>query len=409
MSTSPFPAHTAASPAATWLAALSGLATLAVAMGIGRFAFTPVLPMMLEEGALGIAAGAWLASLNYLGYLIGALSAIFIRIVPARAIRAGLATIALTTLAMALPLPFAGWAALRLAAGVASAWVLISVSAWGLESVQRHGRPWMTSVVFAGVGSGIALAGVLCIALAARGAAAAWGALGSIALLVTWLVWNRFALAAPSAPAAAPTVTSKATSAAPKRPTLTWSGDAWRLILAYGLFGFGYIIPATFLPVMARQALGGSPAFAWSWPVFGLAAALSVLGVAALVRRIGNRPLWIACHLVMAVGVALPLWSRGLTAILAAALAVGGTFMVLTLAALQEARKVAGPEATGLIAAMTAAFAAGQILGPLTIGRDGGFDVPLAIAAAALIAGAALLLRFPSPRFSSQTKEQEHE
>ncbi|HVL74944.1 MAG TPA: YbfB/YjiJ family MFS transporter [Noviherbaspirillum sp.] len=364
-----------------WPGTLAGLAALAVAMGIGRFAFTPVLPMMLEERLLTIAAGAWLASANYLGYLLGAVSAMFVQASAERAIRISLVVIVASTCAMALHLPIVAWAGLRLLAGIASAWVLISVSAWAMDWVLRHQRPFLSSVVFCGVGTGIAAAGLLGIAIqsAAHGSSAAWLALGAVAMVVTAAIWNRFGASEARAKGA--------------RPVLRWNAQSLRLVAAYGLFGFGYIIPATFLPVQAKAALQGSAAFAWSWPVFGLAAALSTLTVAMWVRRIGNRRLWLACQLIMAVGVILPVASASLAAILGASLAVGGTFMVITAAALQEARQTAGPQATGLLAAMTAAFATGQMLGPLTIGSQGSFDIPLAVAAAALVAGALLIVR----------------
>src|SRR5438552_17223536 len=98
--------------------ALAGLAALAVAMGIGRFAFTPLLPMMQADSGLSLIAGGWLASANYLGYLFGALSAGFFRR-SGRVIRLGLLVIAGTTLAMGITHQPAAWAALRLAAGMA--------------------------------------------------------------------------------------------------------------------------------------------------------------------------------------------------------------------------------------------------------------------------------------------------
>lgn len=366
--------------------ALAGLLALAVAMGIGRFAFTPVLPMMLEDVGLSIADGGLLASWNYIGYLLGALSAMLIRIPATTAIRGSLMTIGITTLAMGLDLPLYLWIALRLLAGIASAWVLISVSAWCLDALARYQRPMLNSIVFAGVGCGIAMAGLVCIALVGAGASSsqAWFALGAFSLLTAIAIWRCFdGGAAPAAGGPAPR----------ERPR--WDGDWIRLVACYGVFGFGYIIPATFLPVMAKRALQDPSLFGWSWPVFGAAAALSTLAVAALVRRLGNRRLWIACHCLMALGVALPAaWPRA-TAIFLAAIFVGGTFMVITLCAMQEAKRVAGPAATLLIAAMTSAFAAGQILGPLTItygfGDNGDFSGPLWIAAALLLASAAAL------------------
>lgn len=369
--------------------ALAGFAALAVAMGIGRFAFTPVLPMMLQDGGLSLQAGGWLASANYLGYLIGALSAMVLKVRPERAIHFGLACIGVTTLAMGAGDTFGVWVALRLVAGLASAWVLISVSAWCMDTLAVYRRPFLNSLVFAGVGGGIATAGLLCLALtyAQAGSKLAWSALGLLALGVTALIWRFFMrhdAPAGASPAAAPAA------------AFHWNGDALRLVFCYGIFGFGYIIPATFLPVMAKTALHGSPAFGWSWPLFGLAAALSTLTVAALVRRWSNRQVWIACHLVMAAGIVLPVWSPQLLSILAAALCVGGTFMVLTLVALQEAKKIAGNNARTLIAAMTSAFAAGQIVGPLTVGGAGGGFTTGLIVAAALLAASALLLRKPS-------------
>lgn len=365
--------------------ALAGLAALAVAMGIGRFAFTPILPMMLQDAGLSIASGSWLASANYLGYLLGALSAMAVRIRPENAIRGGLLAIAGLTLAMAWPAPFALWLLLRLLAGVASAWVLISVSAWCMETLAGYQRPFLNSLVFAGVGTGIATAGLMCLALIGieAGSSEAWFWMGVLAAAVTAAVWRFFRRPAAAAP------DGKAAAGRGFR----WDAQALRLVFCYGVFGFGYIIPATFLPVMAKNALQGSPLFGWSWPVFGFAAALSTLCVAILVRRMGNRRVWMWSHFVMAAGVALPVILPGLLSVFIAALCVGGTFMVITLAAIQEGKRVAGRDATVLIAAMTSAFAAGQIIGPLTIsGGSGGFGVAL-IVAAVMLAGSALLLR----------------
>src|SRR5262245_29570363 len=101
--------------------ALAGLIALAVAMGIGRFAFTPILPMMQDDAGVSIAMGGWLASANYLGYLAGALSVIWWRIDATTGIRVGLAAIGLATLAMGLAHHVAAWLVLRALAGVASA------------------------------------------------------------------------------------------------------------------------------------------------------------------------------------------------------------------------------------------------------------------------------------------------
>src|SRR5687768_4524472 len=111
-------------------AALAGLLALAVAMGIGRFAFTPLLPVMQAESALDVVAGGWLASANYGGYLLGGLTAVAMPLRAPSAIRIGLGTVALSTLAMGLTSSLWAWLALRAIAGVGSAWVLVFAGAW---------------------------------------------------------------------------------------------------------------------------------------------------------------------------------------------------------------------------------------------------------------------------------------
>jgi len=142
-------------------------------MGIGRFAFTPILPMMQQDAGLSVAEGGWLASANYTGYLLGALWATAMRVRPVTAIRGGLVGIGLVTLGMGLTHGFAVWVILRGLAGIASAWVLIHVSAWCLARLAPLGRPRLNGTVFSGVGSGIAVAGGLCVAFMRMQASAA--------------------------------------------------------------------------------------------------------------------------------------------------------------------------------------------------------------------------------------------
>src|SRR3989442_10901972 len=168
---------------ARFAAALTGLAALAAAMGIGRFAFTPLLPMMQDDAGVSLAQGGYLASANYLGYLAGALWAMR----PARAqvaIRGALLAIALTTLAMGYAHGMPVWLLLRALAGVASAFALVHVSAWSLQQAPA-------GIVYSGVGWGIALVGVLCLALmnAGTNSSQAWIALGGVCLVVTAFVW----------------------------------------------------------------------------------------------------------------------------------------------------------------------------------------------------------------------------
>src|SRR5215470_8663154 len=106
---------------------------LAVAMGVGRFAFTPLLPLMVRDGSLAQDAGAWLAASNYLGYLAGALLASRVAVTLPTLMRLSLIGIAATTAAMGAFDGVWAWAILRFAAGVLSAWGLVATSAWTLR------------------------------------------------------------------------------------------------------------------------------------------------------------------------------------------------------------------------------------------------------------------------------------
>lgn len=351
--------------------ALAGLAALIVAMGIGRFAFTPLLPMMQADGGLSLAQGGYLAAANYIGYLVGALWAMR----PARAhvaIRVSLVAIAITTVAMGVTHSMPAWLLWRALAGVASAWALVHVSSWSLQ--QLAGQK-LGGVVFSGVGWGMVLAGGLCIALMAAGATSsqAWIALGIVSLAVAGALWPLIEPAGGS------------TSAA---NGLRWSADAIRLVLCYAAFGFGYIIPATFVPAMARDIIPEPLVFGWAWPIFGVTAAVSTL----FASRGDNRRVWTIAAIIMAIGVAAPLAVPGVAGVLVSALLVGSTFMVITMAGMQEARGLGGP---ALMAAMTAAFASGQIGGPLFVSAlahvPGGMTAALCTAAGLLVASALAL------------------
>jgi predicted MFS family arabinose efflux permease len=365
----------------------AGLVALAVAMGIGRFAFTPILPMMQSEVGLTLAAAGWLAAANYLGYFLGALCAA--RLSTAWAIRGSLLLIAVVTFAMGLTHAFALWLVLRLVAGVASAWVLVHVSAWALERLHALQRADAGGVVFAGVGIGIAGAGLLCIGLGSSSVDAdhTWQWFGTTALLLTAFVWPAFHRS--SSP-------PKVTVSAPT-PRLRWNRDRARVALCYAALGFGYIIPATFLPAMARRYVSNPAVFGLAWPVFGAAAALSTWIVARWLHTTDNRRVWASCDVLMAIGAALPVFLPGLSAILAAALLVGGTFMVVTMAGLREARTVAPQAATAFIATLTAAFALAQVIGPVLVSvvvhLPHGFAASLLAAVLVLLVAALALWR----------------
>src|SRR5258708_30955016 len=349
--------------------------------------------MMQEDFGLSVSEAGWLASANYTGYLVGALSASGSRLQPTVAIRAGLLVSGLSTLAMGLGHPFVISVVLLAMAGIASAWVLVFVSTWALERLAFLGRSKLGGAVYAGVGTGIVLAGGACLVLMSLHArsAGAWISLGVISIAVTALIWPLLKAGASRDPVPAPT------------PSGIWSAEYRRLALCYGAFGFGYVIPATFLPAMAKEIIPDPQLFGWAWPVFGAAAVGSTVFAAQLKQFLSDRAIWVRGHLVMALGVVIPLIVGGLPGIMIASLLVGGTFMVITMAGMQDARRGAGPHARALMAAMTSAFALGPLLGPvivsLLVHATGGFAPALVLAASMLVLSA----------LSLQRKEKERE
>jgi MFS family permease len=365
-------------------------------MGIGRFAFTPLLPLMMatpDQQGLTLAQGGWLATANYVGYLLGAMTAARL---PARheiaIIRGSLLAIAAATAAMAWLDDFTAWMGLRALAGVASAWVMVHVSAWALRELALRHRPELGSRLYGGVGAGIAVTGLLVLLLTSLhlGAAAGWALCGLLAALLLASAWGGLQAG----------LAATAGSTHHDSPARREVPHGLRMVLCYGAYGLGYIIPATFLPALARQYFPGTTAFGWVWPCFGLAALASTVIAARLQGHVTPRRLWVASHVIMTVGVAALLAGDSVVAIVISAGCIGGAFILPTVAGFQLARQYSQGQATRLIGAMTAAFAFGQIIGPLLLGwaaDRGQTSLAIACASLSLAVSAWVLGRMPEP------------
>ncbi len=413
--------------------ALAGLASLAAAMGIGRFAFTPVLPMMLAEGRLDLPAASWLASANYLGYLAGSAACMVEPWLAARlgrdsavasagSVRGGLVAITLLTAAMALP--WAGaWPLWRFLAGVASAVVLLGTSGWCLARLARLEASMLGAVIYAGPGAGIVASGALAGAvLAVHGSAAAtWGLFGALAAALTVAVWPVFRGDAAGPPAAdgvpapatppgrAPAAAHLAAPTAPHAAAST-ATEFGLLAVVYGLAGFGYIVTATFLPVIARQALPGSAWIDAFWPIFGAAVMTGAWLASRLPARGDGRLRLALAYGLQATGIAVGLVWPSLPGFVLGSVLLGLPFTAITFFAMQEVRRLRPAAVASGMGLATVLYGIGQIVGPLLVGvllRDAptpraGFDLALETAAGALLLGAAVLLamrgRYPLPR-----------
>lgn len=382
---------------------LLGVVALIVAMGIGRFAFTPILPLMLRDATLGSVDGAQWAAANYLGYLLGALTARRFSPNPIFGLKIALAGIVLTTFGVGgldgiaffrgtefwvVALRFGG-AILRLLSGIFSAWVLVCASSWCLAELARRQAAQAGAWIYTGVGLGIVISGALTWLGGRQPAHWLWLELGGLCALGAGFVITRVPSgAAPETTDAAIQVSQMLTGGPPRGIS-----QHWDFILCYGIFAFGYIVPATFLPVMARQLVDDPLVFGLTWPLFGLAATASVAAAARWLSAWPRRAVWAVAQGVLALGAALPLFTQALWGLAIAALLVGGTFMVITMAALQLIRERAAANSTPFLARMTIAFATGQILGPILVRLIGenrvlGFDAIglTTIAAASVLA-----------------------
>lgn len=386
----------------------AGILALVVAMGIGRFAYTPILPAMQGRFDLSNAAAGALASSNYLGYLLGAALATFVPAGWSRdaLLRASLWAVVAATILTGLTADFTAWFALRFIAGLAGAGVFVLASAVVLEELSRRDRPGLFGVFFSGVGIGIALSGLVVLLLNGllAGEPAAWRAdwllLGILALVLAfscqaWL--PRQEAAYRSYGRAREHATTEEESVGTTRRTAAGATLAFALLCsAYFLEGAGYIVTGTFLPVIAEGLPGLGDLGAGVWILVGLAAAASSLLWADVASRLGAVTALVAAYAAQAVGILLPALSIAWWAAAASGALLGGTFVGISALTLTYARQFVGERRAGLaIGLLTAVYGVGQAIGPLVAARladdAGNFGPALVVASAAVALGGLLM------------------
>ncbi|MCX4406822.1 YbfB/YjiJ family MFS transporter [Streptomyces sp. NPDC059441] len=378
-------------------------------MGVGRFVYTPILPLMHAGAGLSAGAGANLATANYIGYLVGAIAGILApALVRSRALlRASLVVLTGTLAAMPATHDTAVWFALRLLAGVTSALIFVIAVSSLLSHLRGH-PAHLPGWAFGGVGAGIALSGLLVLVL--RPVAdwrAAWWASAALAAVLAVAAWNL----RPEAPRA----TTPATTATTATTVTTATADSghgshtgagarirthrWftALFASYTLEGIGYIIAGTFLVAAIEQSSPG-PLGGGAWVLVGLAAVPSSALWARLGRRWSRPDLLLAALVVQAVGIALPALIGGAPAALLSAALFGATFIGVSTLALATGAHLEFPRSVALL---TAGYSVGQILGPLVVAPllHHGYQQALILAAAVVLvaAAAAAVLRVGFP------------
>ncbi|WP_198675912.1 YbfB/YjiJ family MFS transporter [Kribbella monticola] len=364
-----------------WRLAGEAAAALAVGMGIGRFVFTPILPLMQAQAGMSPRLGAGLATANYVGYLIGALAAIVMpALIRSRLVLRGSLLVLIGTLAL-MPITTSGghWVVLRLVAGIASAMVFVIAVSGLLTSPAKHLIGW----AFGGIGAGIALSGAAVLLLRTTGSwRAAWWSAAALSVALTIPAWQ---LRVPH---------QGSNDETRRRPGGRWFAA---LVTSYSLEGVGYIVAGTFLVAAINQTVDGR-AGAGAWVLVGLAAVPSTALWATLSRTWSRPTLLFAALLVQAVGIALPAIAGGVSSALVSATLFGATFLGIGSLALAIGAHLQIPRA---VAILTTGYSIGQILGPLAVapllhnGYHQALLIGSGVVALAAVAAGVLRHRFP--------------
>ncbi|MGI8857508.1 MAG: YbfB/YjiJ family MFS transporter [Thermomicrobiales bacterium] len=357
-----------------------GLA-LAAAMGIGRFAYTPILPAMQRATGLSTGTAGLLASSNYAGYLVGALLVASIPSgAPRRRILIGsLIVVGVTTALMAGTTNTLAWGVIRFLSGVASAGVFVLASGLVLGALRRQRRISQAGWLYAGVGIGIASSGF--VVRAGRGVLGwrgDWLVLAAVAIAAVYPCWRL--LPRPDAEAASPTTEQLQSDRPPGRALALLFG-------AYFLEAVGYIVTGTFLVAIVNRTPGLEATGANVWIVVGLAAVPAAVLWTAAAARFGLARALTLAYSAQAGGILLPIMG-GVGADYASAILFGGTFIGITALTLTLAGQLAPHRPAELIGLLTAAYGVGQIIGPIlaaSLASRADSFVPALIAAASVV------------------------
>jgi MFS family permease len=355
-------------------------------MGIGRFAYTPLIPVMEHDAGLSVAMAGALATSNLVGYLVGASLAMhpIVQGMRLAIVRWSLAGVVITTALMAGP--SSSWLILRFITGVCSGFVLVFASSIVLERAAEEHKPSWPPVFFSGVGLGIAFSGLAVPALAsAGGSVTTWIGLAIISAVALALTLWWFTESAPAASVAEANIDAPLPR---HRATFAW------LCIVYIAEAFVYIIPATFLVAIIARIPGLSQFAALTWVFVGLAAAFATFAWIPTATRVGKARALAIALAIQAVGIAAPVFSHSAFAVVLAGIALGGTFIAITLFAAGLGRDIFPRQTSSAVSRLTALYSIGQIVGPIVATqlalRFGSYQP--ALLAAAVVAAVATIV-----------------
>ena len=368
----------------------AGILSLILLLGIARFAYTPLLPIMRQHAGLGLVDAGWLATINYVGYLCGAIiaSQISSMVLKDKLYRIGLIVAVLTTVGMGLTTNLWLWSVLRFFAGLSSAAGLLLASALIMNWLIRHDFRSELGIHFSGLGLGIAFCAIAVELLSQYFSwDQQWYILSGIGLLILIPAWAWL----PPPDTSSVTKGGGAMTDNPPSPLFLRV-----FMLAYFCAGIGYVVSATFIVAIVDALPGLEGKGAWTFMVLGLAAAPACIFWDLVARRTGDINALILAASLQVVGILLPLFDHSLTAALVGAALFGGTFIGLVSLVLSMAGRYYPTRPAKMMGKMTISYGSAQIVGPMLVGwiavGSGGYEEGLYLAAGAMIVAVGLLL-----------------
>jgi predicted MFS family arabinose efflux permease len=369
---------------------MGGIFSLMIAMGIGRFAYTPILPLMQEALTFTDAVAGYLASSNYAGYFVGAILAGVLPLKKHKTfyLRGSLVVSIITTCMMGLSHSFLLMLIIRFISGVASAVIFVLASSIVLDKLAVTGKTNWSGLFYAGVGFGIFFSTLFIPSLNNLFEwEGVWIGLAIVSVILTIFVW----LWLKDSPN---TIMKKDEQVVVTQvPPLKWL--PW-LIIAYGLEGLGYIVTGTFIVSIAEKTSTFSSDPAFVWMVVGLGAIPSCIIWSMLAKKWGFVKSLVFSMTLQSLGIALPVFWLSQTSLIISALLFGATFMGITTLATTLARQMNPTNSSRIIGYLTAIYAVGQMIGPTIAGilssYTQSYNSALIGAASVILIGAALLV-----------------